>query len=230
MDQNQRRARVIGMRKGRPLPSRRVPDSVFADLDAIDTATDGLTIHAATARIRAALDDATPSPAAPGPAVELTTAVDLYERWVKAGPPPLGTSMSRWWDRRLAELHNAILPPSAEQPAEETDGDQALLAKIDEATATLRRIRALHTRTTVQTTNNGPADVCATCESDGMSHPWPCATAEAFAGPRPDRTEESTGCRCHNGDELCSGCRRCPDVCHGCDGPKCQPADQPKEQ
>ena len=40
---------------------------------------------------------------------------DLYERWVKAGAPPLGTSMSRWWDRRLAELH-AALEPAKEQP------------------------------------------------------------------------------------------------------------------
>ena len=36
--------------------------------------------------------------------------VDLYERWVQAGPPPLGTPMSRWWDRRLAELHAALHP------------------------------------------------------------------------------------------------------------------------
>jgi len=36
--------------------------------------------------------------------------IDLYDRWVKAGPPPLGTSMARWWDRRLVELHNAIHP------------------------------------------------------------------------------------------------------------------------
>lgn len=40
--------------------------------------------------------------------------IDLYERWVKAGPPPLGTSMSRWWDARLVELHHAILPPKAQ--------------------------------------------------------------------------------------------------------------------
>jgi hypothetical protein len=39
-----------------------------------------------------------------------------------------------------------------------------------------------------------------------------------------------TGCPCHNGDELCSGCRRCPDSCHGCDGPEYQPADQIKEK
>ena len=38
--------------------------------------------------------------------------IALYEQWVKAGPPPLGTPMSRWWDKRLAELHNAILPPT----------------------------------------------------------------------------------------------------------------------
>ncbi|MEH0552548.1 hypothetical protein [Streptomyces sp. B21-101] len=38
----------------------------------------------------------------------------LYEQWVKAGPPPLGTSMSRWWDRRLVELHDAILEKASE--------------------------------------------------------------------------------------------------------------------
>lgn len=38
--------------------------------------------------------------------------IGLYEQWVKAGPPPIGTPMSRWWDRRLAELHNAIHPPT----------------------------------------------------------------------------------------------------------------------
>lgn len=38
--------------------------------------------------------------------------IALYEQWVKAGPPPLGTSVPRWWDKRLVELHNAILPPT----------------------------------------------------------------------------------------------------------------------
>ncbi|MFC8515515.1 hypothetical protein [Streptomyces sp. NPDC057257] len=38
--------------------------------------------------------------------------IRLYEQWVKAGPPPLGTSVSRWWDTRLVELHDAILPPT----------------------------------------------------------------------------------------------------------------------
>jgi hypothetical protein len=32
----------------------------------------------------------------------------LYDRWVQAGPPPLGTLIARWWDKRLVELHNAI--------------------------------------------------------------------------------------------------------------------------
>ena len=39
----------------------------------------------------------------------------LYEQWVKAGPPPLGTPIARWWDRRLAELHDAIQPPADQQ-------------------------------------------------------------------------------------------------------------------
>lgn len=38
-----------------------------------------------------------------------------------------------------------------------------------------------------------------------------------------DSTEQPRGCRCHNGDEVCSGCRRCPDICNGCDGPEYQP-------
>ncbi|WP_226966762.1 hypothetical protein [Streptomyces phaeolivaceus] len=37
--------------------------------------------------------------------------IDLYEQWVKAGPPPLGTSVSRWWDARLVELHAALDEP-----------------------------------------------------------------------------------------------------------------------
>lgn len=62
MDQNQRRARVINMRQGKPLPhlrTRPVPATVLADLDAIDAATQDPIIHTATARIRAALDGTT---------------------------------------------------------------------------------------------------------------------------------------------------------------------------
>ncbi|MEV0441842.1 hypothetical protein AB0I84_06025 [Streptomyces spectabilis] len=49
---------------------------------------------------------------------DVTRVIALYEQWVKAGPPPLGTSMSRWWDARLAELHDALLPPT-DQPKEQ---------------------------------------------------------------------------------------------------------------
>ncbi|WP_328632039.1 hypothetical protein [Streptomyces sp. NBC_00356] len=45
---------------------------------------------------------------------DVSRVIDLYERWVKAGPPPLGTSISRWWDARLVELHDAILPAAHE--------------------------------------------------------------------------------------------------------------------
>ncbi|MFC8432218.1 hypothetical protein [Streptomyces sp. NPDC057253] len=41
----------------------------------------------------------------------------LYERWVKAGPPPLGTLISRWWDQRLLELRQAVI---SEAPTEQT--------------------------------------------------------------------------------------------------------------
>lgn len=45
---------------------------------------------------------------------ELAGVRALHERWIKAGPPPLGQSISRWWDRRLAELGAALR--SEEQP------------------------------------------------------------------------------------------------------------------
>ncbi|MFJ8798469.1 hypothetical protein [Streptomyces sp. NPDC102487] len=53
------------------------------------------------------------------PAEETDTRLtDLYERWVKGGLPPLGTTLARWWDARLVELQNAIQPANAQrQPA-----------------------------------------------------------------------------------------------------------------
>ncbi len=44
---------------------------------------------------------------------ELAGVRALRDRWVKAGPPPLGQQISRWWDRRLVELGGAL---SREQP------------------------------------------------------------------------------------------------------------------
>lgn len=35
----------------------------------------------------------------------------LRTHWIKAGPPPLGTSVSRWWDARLVELNDALDDP-----------------------------------------------------------------------------------------------------------------------
>ena len=61
----------------------------------------------ATARVFAALHRSAEQ--------DVTRVIDLYEQWVKAGPPPLGTLIARWWDKRLVELHHAIRPP--EQPA-----------------------------------------------------------------------------------------------------------------
>ncbi len=49
----------------------------------------------------------------------LARVTDLYEQWVKAGPPPLGVSMSRWWDARLVELREAIHEPADNQPKEQ---------------------------------------------------------------------------------------------------------------
>lgn len=43
--------------------------------------------------------------------------IALHERWVQEGPPPLGVPLARWWDKRLVELHDAIVPPT-DQPKE----------------------------------------------------------------------------------------------------------------
>jgi len=55
---------------------------------------------------------------------DLNRVTALYAQWVKAGPPPLGASMARWWDMRLAELHRALTGP-AEQPARTTANNPA---------------------------------------------------------------------------------------------------------
>jgi hypothetical protein len=71
------------------------------------------------ARAIVAADETAPARTQATEAEKTTRVIALYERWVKAGPPPLGTSMSRWWDARLVELHHAILPPVTDQPKEQ---------------------------------------------------------------------------------------------------------------
>ncbi|MET9138871.1 hypothetical protein [Streptomyces parvulus] len=53
----------------------------------------------------------------------VTRVITLHEQWVAAGPPPLGAPLARWWDKRLAELHNAIQPPAREQRERPTHPD-----------------------------------------------------------------------------------------------------------
>lgn len=43
-----------------------------------------------------------------GASADMSAVRDLLARWQTAGPPPLGTSLSRWWDRRLVELAAAL--------------------------------------------------------------------------------------------------------------------------
>ncbi|MFJ6730015.1 hypothetical protein ACIQPQ_34460 [Streptomyces sp. NPDC091281] len=41
----------------------------------------------------------------------------LLGRWTTAGPPPLGTSVARWWDSRLVELGEVLAVPD-DMPAD----------------------------------------------------------------------------------------------------------------
>ena len=60
---------------------------------------------------RAVVKCLVPGARATDAAADIQRVAALHDRWVKAGPPPLGTSISRWWDRRLAELHKALAEP-----------------------------------------------------------------------------------------------------------------------
>jgi hypothetical protein len=48
---------------------------------------------------------------------DITRVINLHERWQQIDLPKDRESRFRWWDRRLAELHNAILPPDQPAPA-----------------------------------------------------------------------------------------------------------------
>lgn len=79
------------------------------------------------------------------PDADMRRVTALYERWLAAGPPPLGTLMSRWWDARLVELHEAIQPPD-EQSARTTANNPATSSdtadngpSVDECVADDRR-------------------------------------------------------------------------------------------
>ncbi len=70
--------------------------------------------------------------ATPTPDEQPVTA--LYERWVKAGPPPLGVQLARWWDRRLIELRDAIVhrdTPAATEATERSDIGSEFVRQID---------------------------------------------------------------------------------------------------
>ncbi|MFJ8842971.1 hypothetical protein ACIRFF_08715 [Streptomyces cyaneofuscatus] len=45
-----------------------------------------------------------------------TRLTELHASWLKAGGPPLGTSINRWWDQRLLEFAAAL---TSARPAEE---------------------------------------------------------------------------------------------------------------
>jgi hypothetical protein len=51
----------------------------------------------------------------------------LADGWVKAGPPPLGTPVSRWWDKRLVELLAALDEPAAGPAATQATDERCSL-------------------------------------------------------------------------------------------------------
>lgn len=61
---------------------------------------------------------------------DVSRVIALYEQWVAQGAPPLGVSMSRWWDKKLAELHNAI--SSREEADDDYDPIPVELGEMEE--------------------------------------------------------------------------------------------------
>lgn len=58
----------------------------------------------------------------------LAAVTSLHERWVAAGPPPLGVPMARWWDKRLVELGTVLEQSAHATPV--VDGMRAQLAAL----------------------------------------------------------------------------------------------------
>jgi hypothetical protein len=87
------------------------PDIFAATYERVDgsTTATGTTELETTARVLSALHRSAED--------TVTRVIALHEQWVKAGPPPLGAPLARWWDQRLAELHNAIQPAGESTPA-----------------------------------------------------------------------------------------------------------------
>lgn len=80
---------------------------------------------------------------------DVSRVIELYERWVAEGAPPLGTPLARWWDKKLVELGQVIRPP---EPAEDDDDYDPLpmelspmsdISEIEEALPRARPLRAM---------------------------------------------------------------------------------------
>jgi hypothetical protein len=75
----------------------------------------------------------------------VTRVRNLAEQWTTAGPPPLGTLISRWWDRRLAELWATTTDPAIGKAVgrDIDDGRHELhYQRVDVAEAKLAAVRA----------------------------------------------------------------------------------------
>ncbi|MBP5922153.1 MULTISPECIES: hypothetical protein [Streptomyces] len=119
--------------------------------------------------------------------------IDLYERWVKAGPPPLGTSINRWWDSRLAELRAAVLPEGQAAPA-------GLRGQVEVLRNDLRGITGARWIADAldKILNPPPPIKCSHCQDhrvvpdlntrdhNGYPHPKPCPLCQANQ-PAPEK-------------------------------------------
>jgi hypothetical protein len=96
--------------------------SALAIADHLTAEFDGVSMRITTNAVEAGpscspgAEETEPNNPAATEATGLRTRVTaLYEQWVKAGPPPLGTPMARWWDRRLVEFRAEINGPTEQQ-------------------------------------------------------------------------------------------------------------------
>ncbi|MFJ7049019.1 hypothetical protein ACIQVC_37275 [Streptomyces sp. NPDC101112] len=130
----------------------------------------------------------------------------LYELWVKAGPPPLGTSTSREWDRRLVELRAALSP--SDQPDQEQDAPVDWQAIAEQRERELKTVGEARRRAEMaiarvllikKAPSRSPYNLAANAQDDGWDQ---ALEAVHTALATPERCETKNARKDHSVHEL----------------------------